>query len=138
MNLKQQLKLHEGVEKYPYEDTVGKLTIGVGWNLSDRGLPDFIIDALLDHAIEEAKAELDRVFPVWSGLSRARKQVLVDMMFNLGAPRFMTFHRFRKALTMGQFDEAAKEMLDSKWAKQVGKRAERLAKMMRFDEFLEE
>jgi lysozyme len=90
-----------------------------------------VIELLLQEDIEEAESELDRVLPEWASFDVIRRRVLVDMMFNLGAPRFMSFNRFRRALMLKDFDEAAKEMLLSKWAEQVGIRAERLSEMMR-------
>ena len=131
MNLENQLELHEGRKKYPYRDTVGKLTIGVGHNLEDKGLSDAVINLILQEDIEEAKSELDRVLPAWQELDEVRQQVMIDMMFNLGAPRLMTFVKFRRALLVSDYEDAAAEMLDSKWAEQVGARADRLAEMMR-------
>ena len=131
MNLRDQLSLHEGRKKYPYEDTVGKLTIGVGHNLTDNGLSDAVIDIVLEEDIAIAESELDRVLEVWRELGKVRQQVMVDMMFNLGAPGLMTFNRFRRALMLKDYDQASIEMLDSKWATQVGMRAARLAEMMR-------
>lgn len=129
--LKDQLIEHEGMRLLPYTDTVGKLTIGVGWNLTDNGLPEEIVFDLLDHSIDTAKQELDRIYPEWCELSEARQHVLLDMCFNLGAPRYLTFSKFWAALRQGQWDLAADEMIDSRWANQVGDRAVTLSNMMR-------
>jgi len=126
-----QLKLHEGVSEKPYVDTMGKMTIGVGHNLTDNGLSTTMIDALLLEDIELAKSELDKTYPEWCELSDNRQMVLVDMSFNLGLPRYLTFERFWKALRAGQYDLAAEEMLSSRWAKQVKGRAVTLSNMMR-------
>ena len=125
-----QLKLHEGVEHKPYIDTVGKMTIGVGRNLTDRGVSNATIEQMLMEDIELVQDELDQMFPDWCKLNDKRQRVLVDMCFNLGRPRFMTFVRFWAALRASQYDEAAKEMRDSRWYRQVGQRGETLAKMM--------
>ena len=125
-----QLKLHEGKRNLPYEDTEGYLTIGYGHNL-DVPLSDKAIEQILLDDIETAESELDRLLPWWRELDEPRQNVLVDMMFNLGAPRFMTFQKLLKALLERDYEKAADEMLDSKWYTQVGTRAEVLADMMR-------
>ena len=125
-----QLKLHEGKRNLPYEDTEGYLTIGYGHNL-DVPLSDKAIEQILLDDIETAESELDRLLPWWKELDEPRQNVLVDMMFNLGAPRFMTFQKLLKALLERDYEKAADEMLDSKWYTQVGTRAEVLADMMR-------
>jgi lysozyme len=126
----EQLKLHEGVEKYPYVDTVGKMTIGVGRNLTDRGISTATIEQMLIEDIELVQDELDKLHPDWCKLSEKRQRVLIDMCFNLGAPRLNTFTKFWKALKSHRYTEASQEMLDSKWANQVGQRAHTLSKMM--------
>lgn len=125
-----QLKLHEGVRDTPYEDTEGHLTLGVGHNLS-KPISPAVIELMLSEDVEDAEADLDRIFSPWRDLSKNRKLALVDMMFNLGSPSFVKFYRFWKAMTMKEYDDAAKEMLNSKWAEQVGQRAVRLSEMMR-------
>jgi len=124
------LKLHEGYREKPYLDTMDKLTIGIGHNLTDNGLSETLIHLLVREDIEIARDDLDEIYPDWVGLSRSRQLVLIDMAFNLGKPRYLTFKRFWKALKAGDYDLAAKEMLDSKWSKQVGDRADRLYNMM--------
>ena len=133
-NLTEDLMRHEGYRTHLYEDTEGILTIGVGYNIEEKGLPDYIIKLLLNDSIEEAKSELGRVFEPWKGLSRVRQDVLVNMMFNLGAPRFLKFKKFIKAIKNNDFDTAADEMLASRWATQLGNRAIELSERMRSDE----
>ena len=128
--MRAQLDLHEGRRKKPYEDTVGKLTIGVGHNLTDRGLSDRIIDLILDEDINEHWKELVAVAPWIVSLSEVRQRVLLDMAFNLGVPSLMTFKQTLSAVKNGDYWLAAQGMLASKWARQVGARATRLATMM--------
>lgn len=129
------LRADEGCPRWPsgdarlYPDSEGKWTIGYGWNLSDRGLPMDIVEVLFQRAVGEA----ERV--AWSywwfgGLSAVRQQVVINMLFNLGAPRFAGFTRMIAALESADYPRAAREMLDSKWAGQVGDRATRLARWM--------
>lgn len=129
--LKDQLKLHESYEAFPYTDTVGKITIGIGHNLSDRGVSDRVIDMMFEEDVEVAEADLDKIFgEYWRSLSVQRKLVLLDMSFNLGYDRLSGFHRTIKYIKEGMFKEASVQMLRSKWAKQVKGRAHRLSKMM--------
>jgi lysozyme len=125
-----QLRLHEGVEKFPYRCTSGKLTIGVGRNIEDRGLLDDEIDFLLDNDIEVVMNEVAVTFDWFFDLSEVRQRVVADMIFNLGLPTFKKFEQMIAALEAGDWSEAANQMMDSRWAKQVGARAERLREMM--------
>jgi len=125
-----QLRLHEGVEKFPYRCTAGYLTIGVGRNIEERGLLDDEIDFILDNDIEVVMNEVSVTFDWFFDLSEVRQRVVADMIFNIGMPRFKQFKKMIAALEEGDWSEAANQMMDSKWAKQVGKRAERLRDMM--------
>ena len=121
---------HEGYRKHLYEDSVGNLTIGVGYHIGEKGLPDYIIRLLLADSLKEAREELARIYP-YRHLSRTRQDVLLNMIFNMGAPRLQTFKKMWAAIKEGDFETAADEMLDSKWASQVGDRAIELSERMR-------
>lgn len=127
--LKKRLTISEGKRNRLYKDTVGKWTIGVGWNIEDKGLPDGIIEQLLDIGINEAVALLDARIPWWRTLDDARQSVLVDMAFNMGGKLF-TFVNTIAAIKRGEWKKAAAGMRASLWAKQVGDRAEHLAQIM--------
>lgn len=129
--LRRMLIVHEGLWLKPYRCPAGYLTIGVGRNLEARGISREEAMVLLESDIAEAEAAARGFFPAFDRLEEPRQAVLVDMAFNLGAVRLGGFWRFRAALERGDFEQAAREMLDSKWAKQVGPRARRLAEMMR-------
>jgi lysozyme len=115
----------------PYTDSVGKLTIGFGWNLTDNGIPQFVADWLLDYAIDEASRELQRRYPWLADMDGVRYAVLVNMAVNLGGPKLAGFRKMFAALERKDYDAAADAMLDSKWRKQVKGRALRLARQMR-------
>jgi lysozyme len=132
--LKDQLILHEGLKLEPYECTAGKLTIGVGRNIEDIGITEDEARYLLDNDILRVCDELDRNLSWWRDLSDVRQRILVDMVFNLGISRFMQFQNTISAIENGDYDKAAEEMLDSRWAQQVGQRAHRLAGAMITDE----
>lgn len=130
MTLFEQLEQHEGRERFPYTDSVGKLSIGVGRNLEDRGLSDDEIDYLLANDLKEVFADLE-TFPWWTGLDPVRRNVLADMRFNLGPARFRQFRLMLAAVAAGDYDKAAAQMLASKWAGQVKGRAVTLARQMK-------
>lgn len=129
--LKNQLLLHEGLSLKPYRDLVGKLTIGVGRNLEDKGIREVEADFMLENDIAEVVGKLDTKLSWWTKLSKIRKLVLMDMCFNLGLKGLLSFKKTLAAMKEERWDTAADEMLDSLWHKQVGRRAERLAYMMR-------
>lgn len=134
MNLQRlyaRLTLDEGREKKPYRCSAGKLSIGVGRNLEDRGLRDDEIDLLLANDVREAIGECRRLIRGFDQLNEVRQEVLVNMMFNLGYTRLAGFKKMIAALAMNDWTEAANQMLESKWADQVGARADRLAAAMR-------
>lgn len=127
--LRHQLRIDEGTRKFPYTDPLGKLTIGVGHNLADKGLPDPIIDALLDWDINDAESYARYLLPDFDSLSDVRKYVLCNMSFNLGS-KLQGFQKFLLAVHEQRWSDAAVEMLSSLWAQQVGDRAKRLAAAM--------
>ena len=125
-----QLRTHEGVEKFPYKCTAGYLTIGVGRNIEERGLLDDEIDFLLDNDINIAIDEVAATYDWFFNLSEVRQRVIIDMVFNLGLPRFAKFKNMIAAIEAEDYVQASNEMMDSRWAQQVGLRASRLAEMM--------
>ncbi|MCI0558751.1 MAG: glycoside hydrolase family protein [Nitrososphaera sp.] len=123
------LRKHEGYDNKLYKDSVDKWTIGIGWNIEDKGLPHEIIIQLLDIGIKEAEALLNARIPWWQALDDVRQLVLMDMAFNMGG-RLFTFKNMLASIKVKDWPAAAAEMRASLWAKQVGKRAEKLAQMM--------
>lgn len=128
--LKAQLRRDEGERFKPYQDTVGKTTIGVGRNLSDMGISSVESDFLLTNDIQRVQAELNLNLSWWITLSDRRQLVLANMCFNMGISSLLGFRNMLSECRAGNYAAAAAEMLDSKWAKQVGDRAERLARIM--------
>lgn len=129
--LMQELSADEGRKKRIYVDTKGKVTGGVGRNLSDRDFSDDEIDLMLSNDIKGVCADLDRVLPWWRNISDARQRVLANMCFNMGIDRLLGFHNTLRMIASGMYQQASVEMLNSQWAKDVGDRAKRLSKMMR-------
>jgi len=146
-----QLILHEGLELKVYKDTLGIDTIGVGRNLEDRGITDGELmhmnllreeihttgiteeDArfLLGNDIDIVERELLDAHPCMERLDDVRIRVLLDMAFNLGVPRLRKFKNMWAGIHEGDYIRAGDEMMDSRWANQVGARAVRLCKMMK-------
>ena len=122
----EELKRDEGVELKAYQDTVGIWTIGIGRNLQDVGVSMEEAEFLLASDIDVAVSELQRTFDWFEDLSDARQRVCINMCFNLGLTRLLGFKKFLAAMEAGDWKTAGVEMLDSKWARQVGVRSTRL------------
>lgn len=129
--LLQDLQRDEGLKLKPYRDTVGKLTIGIGRNLDDRGITHAEAMHLASNDIEIVEYELDRNASWWRDMPEPGRRALANMMFNLGWPRLREFKNMLAALKAGKWDRAADEALDSEWAKQVGERSKRIAALFR-------
>ncbi len=126
-----ELERDEGLRLKPYTDTVGKLTIGIGRNLTDVGLRAAEARQLCATDVAEVEVALDRHVPWWRAMSDARQRALLNMGFNLGWPRLAQFRLTLGHLEAGRYAEAADECLRSTWARQVGDRAERIAQQFR-------
>ena len=135
--LVEMIKRHEGVKSKVYLCSAGYETIGVGRNISEsgRGLSEDEIDYLLENDIERVKQELQDTYFWCSGLNEARRDAMVDICFNLGLTKLRGFTNALTAMSREQFDVAADEFMDSKWAKQVGMRAIRVTEMIRDGEY---
>jgi lysozyme len=135
MTLREQLCRDEGVRLKPYRDSVGLLTIGVGHNLEAHGISQAVCDLLLTEDIADVEAGVRARLP-WATparLGEARHAVLLNMSFNLGLGGLLGFKRFLADVEAGEWTMAATEMMNSKWAQQVGARADRLARQMETD-----
>ncbi|WP_375751592.1 glycoside hydrolase family protein [Vibrio sp. HN007] len=130
----QLLKKHEGLRLKPYHCTANKLTIGYGRNIEDNGISEAEAEVMLQHDINRTLEEA-KTLPFFSSLNETRQAVIVDMMFNLGFNRFKKFERMLIALERNNYNMAAIEMLDSRWAVQVGKRADELSQLMRSGQY---
>jgi len=125
--LKKELTVYEGFRGKPYLCTSGKLTVGIGRNLEDRGLTLEEAEYLLDSDIQECLGAVRAHLP-WSEMApEICCEVLVHMCFNLGIKGLLGFRQTLAAMESGEWARAAKEMKNSRWAKQVGKRSDQLA-----------
>lgn len=124
------IKKHEGFKSKPYKDTVGKLTIGYGRNLDDVGISEVEAGYLMVSDISRVMTELSNNLSFWKALDLTRQDVLIDMCYNIGFNKLLEFKKMIAALEAGDYTKASAEMLNSKWAAQVGSRATELAQMM--------
>lgn len=132
------ITLHEGFRSKVYKCPADKWTVGIGRNLEDLGITEAEAHFLLANDIKRVRAELDRALPWWTTLSPVRSAVLVDMAFNMGIKRLLGFKKMLAALEARDYPETAKQMGDSKWFHDVGKRADRLITMMLTNEWPED
>ena len=121
--LLEQLKDFEGLELKAYQCTAGKTTIGLGRNLDDYGITEEEAYYLAKNNIYELEDELDRAIPWWTQLDDARQRALINLAYNVGTTTLLKFKKTLQYLEEGSYEEAAEEVLDSRWAKQVGRRA---------------
>ena len=128
MTLRERIIRHEGYRDTPYRDSLGYLTVGVGRCIDKVPFSADEIDLMLTNDIARATHAADLLCPHLGGF---RRDVLIEMCFQLGAGGVSKFRRFLAALEGHQWGVAADEMLDSKWAKQTPARAQELAEVMR-------
>ena len=138
--LKKQLTEDEGCKYEIYLDHLGYKTFGIGHlckatdpendlevgsEVSKERVDECFLNDI-DKVIEDCTILYDDFYT----LPDEAQLIIANMMFNLGRPRLTNFIRMRKAINEGNFTEAKIQMLDSKWAKQVPNRAERLSERM--------
>ena len=130
---KQLTKDFEGRRLKPYKCTAGKTTIGYGRNLTDCGISEEEAELMFENDFHKAYIDCYKLFDdetFFEKLPENVRYVLTDMVFNMGVGKVQTFKKFLSALKKGLYEDAAKEMLDSKWATQVGYRAVKLSKIL--------
>lgn len=133
LRLRAQVKTDEGFRGQLYRDSLGYQTIGYGRLLEPvrgGGISKDEAEYMLANDLRTAE-RLCEAFPAWEDLSPVRQAVLINMCFNMGAPTLREFTKLFAALVQQDYAEAASEMLASKWARQVGARAVRLAQQMK-------
>lgn len=139
----EQLKIDEGVVYATYKDHLGYPTFGVG-HLVLKEDPEFgaedgtpvseeRVRECFEKDLEIATSECYTLYGpgTFVALPDEVQQILVNLMFNMGRPRLSGFKNFNSRISEGNWSAAADEMVDSKWYRQVGGRAERLVLRMR-------
>lgn len=126
-----ELKIDEGKRSRPYKDSVGVLTIGYGHNLSAEGLCDEALEVQLRYDVNKVLTQLDRYLPWWRKQPEVVQRVMANLGFNLGVGGLLQFKRTLRLIQEGDYKGAADALLLSKYARQVGLRAIRLANLLR-------
>jgi lysozyme len=131
--MEERIERHEGREGYPYPDSKGVMTIGIGRNLRDNPLTNEEIDYLFAHDLERVVAQYNSLdLKYRNSLNEIRREVIIEMIFQLGFAGTKGFVQMFKAIAAGNWEWAADEMLDSKWYKKdTPKRALELSELMR-------
>ena len=124
-SIKDYIMSNEGVRKYPYRCSAGKLTIGIGRNLEDKGLSDSEVIYLFDNDLQDTQDSAESIFEDFSQYTIEEQTVVLDMLFNLGTTRFKTFKKFIRAIKERDLKEAARQIEQSTYFHQVPNRARR-------------
>lgn len=124
------LEKHEGYRSFAYRCTSGKLTIGIGRNLDDRGVTRAEALYLLEQDIEDFTKQLRNRLFWFDSIHPEAQLVLIDMCFNMGLNGLLTFTQTLEHIKNENYKEASRTMLQSKWATQVGVRALELSDML--------
>lgn len=135
------LRDHEGIALDPYQDTVGVWTIGIGKSLGTENpgplkITPALAEAICRDDIRSATEDLDEYVPWWKSLDDVRQQILCELAFNMGISHLLGFRKFLFAAETVSPNLAAAELLNSKWAEQVGHRAVVLANAWRTGSFV--
>lgn len=147
----QRLSMHEGIRLQAYRCPAGFWTIGVGRNLETNpitaeeervvgdwrsGITKEAAFYLLRRDIARVEKECRQLIPFWKQLDDERQYALIDMAFNLGIGGLLKFKKMLSFLGVGNYRQAALECLASKYAKDTGRRAERIARTIETGRFL--
>lgn len=135
MDIIEQLKRDEGYERYLYTDTRGVPTVGYGFNLRDEGLAPDEAEYVLRCKVAQHRITLVNALPWVANLPDAQQGVLINMAYDLGLAGLLTFGSLLGFVKAGDYAAAAQDMLATKWASEVGVRAQRLALQMRTGEW---
>lgn len=142
----EQLKRHEGYRQHTYRCTAGKLTIGYGYNLQanplklssvevghamKNGMQEVEAERLLTLMVGRCIDQLDTALPWCVNIGSVRHDVLINMAYNMGIVGLLKFKKTLSLIQAGKYDQAAIEMINSKWAKDVGNRARELSLQMK-------
>jgi len=142
MDYRDLIKKHEGLRNFVYLDTEGVPTVGWGHAFLGPEVPEVGDHYWLEECeeffdndmqqVEEDFVWLCQHYAFFRNLNWVRRAVIKNMLFNLGMRKFMLFKKMRAAICDQDWKTAAMEMLDSRWATQVGRRAVELAQLMRY------
>ena len=138
--LREELKIDEGVKYEIYLDHLGLPTCGIG-HLIQSTDPEYGLEVgtkvdeervneLFDQDVEVTTNECRLLYNNFDDLPEEVQRIIANMMFNMGRPRLSRFHKMKQAVDSGDWSEAAAQMKDSRWYNQVTNRAQRLVDRM--------
>jgi lysozyme len=127
--LQKDLEDDEGLRLKPYQCSEDKTTIGIGRNLDDVGITKEEAFYLLGNDIDRCDKQLDQYLPWWRTLSDRRQRALLNQCFQLGIGGLLKFSKMLGALQAGDWPEAYRQALDSRWYAQTPERAKRVAEL---------
>lgn len=125
------IKKHEGYRSRVYKCTENFDTIGYGFAIKDLELSEEICDLILKEKLEVIIKGINKNLPWFDDCPPQAKLVLINMVYQIGLSGVLKFKLALGAMKEKNWPEAAKEMLDSKWAKQTSNRANELADIIR-------
>ena len=139
--LRDQLKIDEGCVNSVYLDHLNLPTVGIGhlvteWD-DEYGKPvgtevsEDRVNELFDQDVQVTIDECKLLYNNFDELPEEAQQIIANMMFNMGRPRLSRFHKMKKAVDAGDWEEAGNQMKDSRSYNQVTARAERLVERMK-------
>ena len=141
-----QLRTDEGYKKMPYPDTECVSTCGIGYNMEENildlsgpellhiyknGMSETDAENYLCRCVKICIKEIESKFPWWSKIDGVRQDAIINVVYNLGMPKFLKFDKTIGFLAHQRYTEAATELLDSVWAGQVHDRSKRIAQQLR-------
>ena len=127
------IRKHENVSQFPYVNSLGAKKIGVGRNLSHRGLDPSEIDFLFEHDLKIAIAAIKSFVSNFSDLHSSCQTALVSLAFNLGSNGLSEYAKLQQALLCLDYQEAPIQVLDSKWARRAGDSANEISDLIKED-----
>jgi len=139
--LREEIEYDEGSVNEIYLDHLGLPTFGIGhlvteWDEEygwEVGTPvsEDRCNECFDTDIQIVLSDCDRLYPDFNELPEEVQRIIANMMFNMGRPRLSKFKGMKRGVDARDWNAAADEMVDSKWYRQVTKRADRLVERMR-------
>ena len=129
----EQVKQDEGLKLKPYKCTAGKLTIGYGRNIEDKGITKQEAEIFLKNDIQECVEDLEEIFTQagFKTLPFNIQKVLINMRYQLGGAGLRGFKNMLRACRDRQWQAMARQMQASKWYQQTTNRAQRLINLVR-------
>ena len=139
--LREQLEIDEGVKYEVYKDHLGYDTFGIGhlitasdpengWSVG-TDVDEYRVQEAFEDDVQGVISDCEKLYVQWEHLPEEAKQVIANMMFNMGRPRLSKFKGMKRGIDSRDWHAAADEMVDSNWYRQVTNRADRLVERIR-------